>query len=247
MLGGCDATVGHWRMNETSGTRVIDSARHHHGTSSHVRVGQSGKEGTAYWFNGTTSLITVPNADDLNPYRADFTFSAWEKSTSLPSGTDWDLLRKGLNQTTGGYKLEIFNTNGTGTASCYFKDRTTAVTVNGGSRHRRPLASPHLHPDRQHRRARHRRGQSGVRQSAARHHRQQRRPHHRRQVEPHRRRQRPSRRRPHHRRSLLDLFAGVRRFHPVRPARDDDEIVKELGVSAADVDRAVQEAAKELS
>ena len=75
VLSGCDIAI--WRMDEPSGSTAIDSARDHHGVLRDVVVGRVGVEGWAYLFNGTSSVVTVPHADDLNPGGRAFSFGAW--------------------------------------------------------------------------------------------------------------------------------------------------------------------------
>src|SRR3954451_10474699 len=56
------------------------------------------------------------------------------RSSHTPaSGTDYDVLRKGVNSTTGGeYKLEIVSVNGQGRAFCLVKDSAgVTATVKG--------------------------------------------------------------------------------------------------------------------
>jgi Concanavalin A-like lectin/glucanases superfamily len=60
----------------------------------------------------------------LNPGSSTFSYSVKMQSAHVPaSGTDYDLLRKGVNGTAGGeYKLEIVYVNGQGRAFCLVKD-----------------------------------------------------------------------------------------------------------------------------
>ena len=64
--------VAHWRLDETSGVKALDSCGNYDGSNSNVTLGQSGQLDTAYDFNGTSSYVTIPaqNYDE-------FTVSAW--------------------------------------------------------------------------------------------------------------------------------------------------------------------------
>lgn len=134
-LAGCTPAGARWHMDETSGTTMVDDAGGHDGTATDVRFGQPGHQGTAYLFNGTTSIVRVPHADDLNPGSGDFSYGAWVNFTELPPAQTWDILRKGLSTTGGGnYKLELFTGNGTARARCSWMDVSGAtITVVRGT------------------------------------------------------------------------------------------------------------------
>jgi hypothetical protein len=102
--------VALWHIDETSGTVMYDSVGGHNGTLSNVQTGLPGFSGFAYGFNGSSSYVSVPSADNLNPGSADITITIHIKTTGTPppSPADWDLIRKGLYTTTGGeYKMEF--------------------------------------------------------------------------------------------------------------------------------------------
>jgi hypothetical protein len=125
-----DAAV--WLMNETSGTTMRDSSGNgNHGTTHHVTM--TGKNG--YVFDAVArSKVVVPHSLTLNPGDSAFTYTARVKSSQVPaSGTDYDLLRKGIGDTTGGeYKLEIVHANGEGRAFCLVEDsRGAGASVRG--------------------------------------------------------------------------------------------------------------------
>jgi hypothetical protein len=112
--------VAQWNMNEPSGTTMLDASGHgNSGTTYNIT-----RTGNGYLFNGTTSKVVVPNSDSLNPGSSNFSYSVTVSGTTVPaSGTDYDLLRKGVSSTAGGeYKLEIVNSNGIGKAFCLVKD-----------------------------------------------------------------------------------------------------------------------------
>ena len=113
-------SVAAWHMDEASGTTMLDSAgRDNDGDLHSVTVGASGRIGNGYAFNGKSSYVSVPSKDSLNPKSANVTISISFKTTSLPSGADWDLIRKGYYATSGGeWKVEL---QPSGRASCGFK------------------------------------------------------------------------------------------------------------------------------
>jgi Concanavalin A-like lectin/glucanases superfamily len=125
-----------WLLNERSGATVEDSVGDSDGLSSKVTLGQPGHEGTSYRFNGVDSVIRVPSSAKLNPGDGEFTFGAWVNFTELPPPGNWDIVRKGVDGSSGGYyKLEVFNGNGGARARCFFRDgsgvRTSVVRGTG--------------------------------------------------------------------------------------------------------------------
>lgn len=110
--------VARWKMDETSGTVMRDSVAGHNGTLHSVVVGRPGFKGTAYGFTGS-SYVSVPSTGDLNPGSANITISMHLNATRVPASPDWDLIRKGLYDTSGGeFKMEY---QPSGQASCGFK------------------------------------------------------------------------------------------------------------------------------
>ncbi len=111
---GTNTYGGRWHMNETSGSTMKDSSGNgNDGTLSHVTLGVPGFRGTAYSFNGSNSLVTVPSSGSLNPGSKRFTLVVHVKFSVVPppSVGDYDLIRKGFSGTNGGdYKMEILST-----------------------------------------------------------------------------------------------------------------------------------------
>jgi concanavalin A-like lectin/glucanase superfamily protein len=109
-------TVAQWHMDEPSGSTMLDgSGNGNDGAISNVALSQPGDPGVpsvfGYGFNGTNSIVTVPDAGSLDPGSQAFSFTVHVNFTALPpTDGDYDLIRKGLASTKGGdYKLEIYN------------------------------------------------------------------------------------------------------------------------------------------
>lgn len=111
-----------WAMNETSGSVMSDSSGHaNNGTLKNIKLGVPGFAGTGYGFNGTSSRVIVKNSASLNPGAADITVTVHVATTTRPAD-DYDLIRKGLQSTSGGdFKIEIVNVSGVAKARCYFR------------------------------------------------------------------------------------------------------------------------------
>jgi hypothetical protein len=119
-----------WKMNETSGTTMMDSSGHgNNGTLHNVALGATGRYGKAYAFNGTSSYVSVPSSASLNPGSANITISFWLKTTHLPASGDYDLVRKGAYPSQN-YKVELLPT---GQIDCTFTGSSSARDVTGGS------------------------------------------------------------------------------------------------------------------
>src|SRR5215213_9074637 len=93
-----------WQMNETSGQMIDSSGNENSGDPTDVR-----RTGSRYVFNGSTSYVTVPDSDSLDPAEKDITLTARVKVTDAPMDDDsYDIVRKGLSGRPGGdYKMEI--------------------------------------------------------------------------------------------------------------------------------------------
>lgn len=122
-----------WNMDEPSGTTMVDTSGNlppSNGTTYNVtRLPLGG-----YWFNGTTSKVVVPDTPNLSPGASDFSYSVRvQTSRTPPSGTDYDIIRKGISSTSGGeYKLEIVYSSTGGRAFCLVKDNVkVSATVRG--------------------------------------------------------------------------------------------------------------------
>src|SRR5215204_2562937 len=93
-----------WQMVETSGQMIDSSGNNNNGDPTDVR-----QRGSSYVFNGSTSYVTVPDSDSLDPQENDITLRARVKVTDAPMDEDsYDIVRKGLAGRPGGdYKMEI--------------------------------------------------------------------------------------------------------------------------------------------
>ena len=81
--------------------------------------------GSAYQFNGKSAYASVPDKANLDPGSASIRLSARISITQVPTtGQTFDIVRKGLVTTSGGYyKMEIRRSStGTAIAACRFKD-----------------------------------------------------------------------------------------------------------------------------
>ena len=117
--------VGDWELNETGGTRVVDSSgQGNDGTSQNISFAVSG----AYTFNGSTSKVTVPAAASLVPGSRDVAlFLRFRSSFAAGSGnSDWDMVKKG------GYKIEIYRRNGKDQARCSFTSSSGKIAFQDG-------------------------------------------------------------------------------------------------------------------
>jgi hypothetical protein len=135
------AVVALWHMDETSGTTMHDSIAGHNGTLHYVQLGLPGELNYGYGFNGSSSYVSVPSANDLNPGSSTvrYTIHLSTTGTPPPPPADWDLFRKGLYTTTGGeVKMEFQQS---GQASCGFKgsvgysELIAGPKINNGSWH----------------------------------------------------------------------------------------------------------------
>jgi hypothetical protein len=126
-----DAAV--WSMNETSGNVMADtSGNSNDGTTFNIVM----TGGTGYQFTPAShSKVIVPDSTTLSPGAVDFSYSVEVSSAEMPpSGTDYDLLRKGIGSTAGGsFKLEIVAAQGQGRAFCWIKDAAGVVASIKGN------------------------------------------------------------------------------------------------------------------
>ena len=124
--------VGLWHMDENSGSTMQDSSGNgNDGNLTDVTLGLPGVSGTAYGFNGSTSLASVPSNDSLNPGNADIVLTAHVKFTGPFLDDSYDIIRKGKAGTTGGeFKMEILNS---GLLKCVFKGNVRLADKTAGS------------------------------------------------------------------------------------------------------------------
>ena len=130
------SAVSLWHMDETSGGTMHDSVGANDGSLSNVGLGQPGLAGPAYGFDGARSVATVPSNASLNPAGSPFWMTAHVKFTGTPSaaiGGDYDVVRKGLSSTSGGfYKMELMPASGGVRAHCSMEGSLTSKSLTAG-------------------------------------------------------------------------------------------------------------------
>jgi Concanavalin A-like lectin/glucanases superfamily len=128
-----------WQMDESAGDGTMHdsgSPTQTNGTWRNIQAGVPGFSGTAYRFNGT-SRVTVNDNSSLDPGTSDFTITLHVNFTAMPDasvGGDFDLIRKGLGSTSGGYwKVEIYpNSSHTKALGlCQMKGTSHAIKIKG--------------------------------------------------------------------------------------------------------------------
>jgi hypothetical protein len=124
-------TMATWHMDETSGTRMVDSTGDHPGKLHSVTLGRPvglDSDGTGYGFNGRSSYVSIPDSADLNPGADDVHISFNMMTTSAPATPDWDLVRKGVEPEQR-YKVEL---QPGGQVSCIFTGSAGTAIVQQG-------------------------------------------------------------------------------------------------------------------
>jgi hypothetical protein len=74
-----------WHLDDPAGNSAADSVGSNTGTASNVTFGSTGKLKTAAYFNGTSSVINIPDSPSLRP--STLTISAWFNFSSFPMYT----------------------------------------------------------------------------------------------------------------------------------------------------------------
>jgi Concanavalin A-like lectin/glucanases superfamily len=134
------ATKTHvWQMDEPAGTGTMydtGAPTQTKGTWKNITAGVPGFVGTAYRFGGN-SRVTVSDNSSLDPGSDGFTVTVHVNFTTMPdsnAGGDFDLIRKGLGSTSGGYwKVEIYpNSSHTKALGlCQMKGSSNAIKIKG--------------------------------------------------------------------------------------------------------------------
>lgn len=112
--------VAIWNMDNDFGTTMADSSGNgNDGTMVNIVTSAAG-----YIFDGSSSMVIVPNSDTLVPGSQDFSYTVQFQTDRVPPvGTDYDLMRKGEDGTPGGgFKAELINVNGKAKAFCRIND-----------------------------------------------------------------------------------------------------------------------------
>jgi len=122
------ATFGaSWQLNETSGSAIDSSGNGNSGTLH----GGIKRTGTGYDFDGSSGYVSVPDSSTLDPGSGNIALTVRFNVDPVPSGRDYDLVRKGLSTTSGGdYKAEVLPG---GKGLCHFRGSGTSATITGGS------------------------------------------------------------------------------------------------------------------
>lgn len=122
------ATFGaSWQFNETSGVAIDSSGNGNSGTLQ----GGITRTGTGYDFDGSTGYVSVPDSATLDPGSGNIALTVRFNVDPVPSGYDYDLVRKGLSTTSGGdYKAEVVFG---GKGLCHFRGSKGSATITGGS------------------------------------------------------------------------------------------------------------------
>ena len=112
-----DSPAAYWRLDETAGATVRDSAASHEGTANGVLFGRAGaitnENDTAFGFDGATSSVGVPYSVDLNS--AVFSIELWAKPNKAKPGHLIDSVYSSGGYVLGGYELNAFWVNWTWT------------------------------------------------------------------------------------------------------------------------------------
>ena len=120
-----------WDM-ETLPAMVDSAGGDNNGTTSAITMPAPG----IYDFNGATSIASSPHKTNLNPGTANIRLETRIYADTAPaSGETYDLMRKGVSYTIGGYyKIELRSRSGGGmNAACIFKDGNKVAGTAIGS------------------------------------------------------------------------------------------------------------------
>jgi hypothetical protein len=137
---GAQAATGlhSWSLDEDpgDGTMHDDGSPATNGSWMNIQAGVPGLSGTAYRFDGS-SRVTVPDSASLDPGSETFTATVHVKFTRMPTdanGGDYDVIRKGLGSTNGGYwKLEVYPNSAHTKANglCQMKGTSNHIKIVG--------------------------------------------------------------------------------------------------------------------
>ena len=116
-----------WHVDQKSGLLMIDSSGTHDGVLTDIGLGAPGFLGTAYWFNGSTSKVVVPDATGLDPEASDFIVTVHVRLRYSPKD-DYDVIGKGQLGVQY-WKIEIAHN---GRALCHFAGSKADVELSRG-------------------------------------------------------------------------------------------------------------------
>lgn len=77
-----DSPIAYWRLEETSGSTVVDEVGAFNGTRTGATMGAAGAVGTAYSFDGVDDHLTVTTLGSFGSNIADSTIEFWIKTTT---------------------------------------------------------------------------------------------------------------------------------------------------------------------
>lgn len=121
--------VGAYGFDEASGTQVLDaSGRGNHGTLANGTRSTAGRFGRAIAFNGTSSLVTVPDSAALDLTNA-LTLTAWVYPTSWASG--WKSLI--MKERTGGLVYSLYANSNTDQPASSLRIASTRQSLRAGA------------------------------------------------------------------------------------------------------------------
>ncbi len=119
-----------WNMDRLP-TMVDSAGGDNNGTTRNITL-----SGSAYKFNGTSSYATVPDKSNLDPGTTGIRLTARISLTKAPaSGQTFDVVRKGVTTSSGGYyKLELRRSStGLAIAACVIKDSSGRIGEVSGT------------------------------------------------------------------------------------------------------------------
>ena len=112
-----------YHLDERAGATTVDDANDvADGHATNVTFGQAGKSGTAARFNGTSSIIRIPDDPSMDPGDGDFAVTVSVRFSVLPGPSTMDVVRKGIDGDGGYWKVELFNQSGSARARCLWRD-----------------------------------------------------------------------------------------------------------------------------
>ncbi len=127
---GTEGLVGHWKLDETSGT-VVDSAGSNDGTATNTPTyNVTGQVDAGMQFDGVSDehvLITDPAGGDLDFGTTDFSYGGWFYPEAFPELYTIPFYKGGSSAGTDGYDIEFSRPAQNDTADACLADGATSV------------------------------------------------------------------------------------------------------------------------